>query len=164
MTKANEIRCFDYVNHPFEQVDKLLRADPLPVFSRATQRASARADTVASQLHVNVGAIEVATEIDIVVTRVEDLPRVGTKVAAGTRIVFEWKAKRAPGLFPLMKAELDVYPLTNTETQLDFHGQYEVPLGILGKGLDAVVGNRIAEASIHQFVTEVAQYLRTTIR
>jgi len=38
-----------------------------------------------------------------------------------------------PGLFPLMKGELSVYPLTSTETQLDFSGIYEPPFGAVGK-------------------------------
>lgn len=159
-----EIRFFDYVNHPYEQVAALLSKDALPVFSRATKGASARADSVAAQLHVNVGAVGVSTDIDISILGVGEIPKVGNKVAAGTRISFEWKAAKATKLFPYMRAELDVYPLTSTETQLDFSGSYDVPLGVLGKGIDAVVGNRVAEASIHQFVTEVAAYLRATIK
>jgi hypothetical protein len=80
-----------------------------------------------------------------------------------TRVHFEWKAKQSPHLFPLMHAELSVYPLTGSETQLDFSGHYDPPLGLLGRGVDAVVGNRIADASIHRFVNEVAEYLRTTV-
>jgi hypothetical protein len=66
-------------------------------------------------------------------------------------------------MFPLMKAELAVYPLTATETQLDFAGSYEPPLGWLGSAVDAVVGYKIAEASVHRFVAQVAAYLRTTL-
>jgi hypothetical protein len=62
-----------------------------------------------------------------------------------------------------MRAELAVYPLTSTETQLDFQGVYEPPLGALGKAVNAVVGHRIAEASVHRFVSNVAQYLRQTL-
>ena len=46
------------------------------------------------------------------------------------------------------------------ETQLDFSGQYEPPLGAVGDAVDALVGHRIAEASVHRFVTDVARYLR----
>jgi hypothetical protein len=62
-----------------------------------------------------------------------------------------------------MKAELSVYPLTATETQLDFSGLYEPPLGVLGKAVNAVVGHRIAEVSVHRFVSEVAEYLRQAL-
>ena len=63
-------------------------------------------------------------------------------------------------LFPLMTAVLAVYPLTATETQLDFSGQYDPPLGAVGDAVDALIGHRIAEASVHRFVTDVARYLR----
>ena len=69
-----------------------------------------------------------------------------------------------PLLFPLMKADLSIYPITATETQLDFKGLYEPPLGPLGKAVNAMVGHRIAEVSVHRFVSDVAEYLRKTLR
>jgi hypothetical protein len=162
MTKGRPIRCFEYVNHPYDKVREVLKADAVPAFSRATQRASARAEHLASQLHVNIAGIEVGTEIEIAVVKVEDTPRAG-KTPPVTRMHLEWKAKESPQLFPLMHAELSLYPLTATETQLDFFGHYEPPLGILGTAVDAVVGHRISEASIHRFVSEIAEYLRTTV-
>ncbi len=66
-------------------------------------------------------------------------------------------------LFPLMKAELTIYPLTATETQLDFLGLYEPPFGAVGKAMNAVVGHRIAEVSVHRFISDVAAYLRKAL-
>ena len=68
-----------------------------------------------------------------------------------------------PRLFPLMKAEIWLYPLTATETQLDFQGVYEPPLGALGKAVNAIAGHRLAEASVHRFVDDLAGYLRRTL-
>ena len=62
-----------------------------------------------------------------------------------------------------MKGELAVYPLTSTETQLDFSGTYEPPFGALGKTINAVAGHRIAEASVHCFIDDVGAYLRQTL-
>jgi hypothetical protein len=163
MSKGRQIRVFDYVNQPYEKVRAAMMTGAGPTLARATTGATARAELVASQLHVTVGALKVATDIEIKVHKVEETPGVG-RTSPVTRVKFEWKAKHSPGLFPLMHAELAVYPLTGSETQLDFTGKYEVPLGILGKGVDAVVGNRIADASIHRFVTEVAEHLRESLR
>jgi len=80
-----------------------------------------------------------------------------------TRLHLEWEAARMPRLFPIMKANLSIYPITATETQLDFNGLYEPPLGPLGKAVNAIVGHRIAEASVHRFVSDVAGYLRKTL-
>ena len=163
MPNGRQIRVFDYVNQPYEKVRDALMTGAGPALARATTRAAARAESVASQLRVTIGVVEVATDIEIQVHNVEETPGSG-RTSPVTRVSLEWKAKQAPHLFPLMHAELAVYPLTGTETQLDFSGKYEVPLGIVGKGVDAVVGNRIADASVHRFVVEVAQHLRETLR
>ena len=68
-----------------------------------------------------------------------------------------------PSLFPLMKAELSIYPLTVSETQLDFSGLYEPPFGAVGKAMNAMVGHRIAEVSVHRFVSDVTAYLRQVL-
>ena len=102
------------------------------------------------------------TDIDISVTGVEE-DEAKTRTGPVTHLHFEWKAaKRAP-LFPSMQAELRVYPLTKSETQLDLMGNYDPPMGPLGDALDAIVGHRIAEASVHRFMKDVAEYLRTTL-
>ena len=79
------------------------------------------------------------------------------------RLMLEWEAAKSPHLFPFMRAELSIYPLTATETQLDFSGYYNPPFGPLGNVINTLVGHRIAEVSVHRFVTDVAGYLRTTL-
>ena len=54
-------------------------------------------------------------------------------------------------------------PSVRTETQLDFEGDYEPPLGLIGNAVDSVIGHRIAEASVHRFVTDVATHLRDSL-
>jgi hypothetical protein len=51
-----------------------------------------------------------------------------------------------------MEAELVVYPLSKSETQLELQGRCSPPLGALGGALDSLVGHRIADASVHRFV------------
>jgi hypothetical protein len=59
-----------------------------------------------------------------------------------------------------MHAVLWAYALTPTETQLELEGKYAPPLGVVGKAVDAVIGHRIAQASMHRFIQEVAARLR----
>ncbi|MDH3492501.1 MAG: hypothetical protein OEM82_03045 [Acidobacteriota bacterium] len=162
MSTSKSIRVYDYVNHPYDEVRKALAGDTVAVFQNATKVAAKRAETVASELHVKLAGIEVGTEIDISVNSVEDLPKEPMK-SPMTRIELQWEAAKLPRLFPFMKAELTVYPLTATETQLNLEGKYEPPLGLIGGALDAVAGHRIAEASVHQFIKDVAAYLREEI-
>jgi hypothetical protein len=162
MSKGLEIRCYDYVNHPYEKVRDILKRDALEVFQSATKTAASRARSVAAELHVNLGGIGVKADIRISVKDVEENAR-DAMSGPTTRLRLEWEATTSPGLFPLMKAELSVYPLTSTETQLDFLGFYEPPFSALGKAMNAVAGHRIAEASVHRFIYEVAEYLRQAL-
>ena len=162
MSKGREIRCYDYVNHPYKQVRDALGQDAPAVFQSATRAAASRAQSVASELRVDLGGLAVEADIKISVNSIEEkTPGAGSP--AVTRLQLEWEAAKMPRLFPLMKAELSIYPLTATETQLDFLGLYEPPLGALGKAVDAIVGHRIAEVSVHRFVSDVAEYLRRTL-
>ena len=162
MSKGRKIRCYDYVNHPYERVRDALRQDALAVFQAATKAAASRAQSIAAELHVDVGGIGVKTDIRISVRAVEEkiLDAMSTP---GTRLLLEWEATTLPRLFPLMEAELFIYPLTATETQLDFSGHYEPPFGAVGKAINAIVGHRIAEVSVHRFISDVAGYLRQAL-
>ena len=161
--KGRKIRCYDYVNHPYDRVRNALKHNALTVFQSATKTAASRAQSVAAELRVDFAGIGVKTDIKIVVKSVDE--RAGRSASTpSTRLTLEWEAAKMPRLFPLMKGELFVYPLTATETQLDFSGVYKPPLGTVGKTMNAIVGHSIAEASVHRFVSDVAGYLRQAIR
>ena len=162
MSTGREIRSYDYVNHPYERVRKALSQNALTVFQSATRAAASRAQSVAAELHVDVGGIGVKTDIKILVKSIEEKVADASSTAA-TRLLLEWEAATMPRLFPLMKAELSIYPLTSTETQLDFSGVYEPPFGAVGKTMNAMLGHRIAEVSVHRFVSDVAAYLRQAL-
>jgi len=161
--KGRKIRCYDYVNHPYDRVRNALKHNALTVFQSATKTAASRAQSVAAELRVDFAGIGVKTDIKIVVKSVDE--RAGRSASTpSTRLTLEWEAAKMPRLFPLMKGELFVYPLTATETQLDFSGVYKPPFGTVGKTMNAMVGHSIAEASVHRFVSDVAGYLRQAIR
>ena len=159
---SHQLRTYDYVNHPYAKVREVLARDATAVFRAATKAASSRAHEVAAALRIHVAGIEIQKDIVIAVKRIDERQSaaLGTLV---THIDLQWEAAESPRLFPLMRAELKVYALTATETQLDLEGQYDPPLGALGKVVDAIVGRRIAEASVRQFLVDVADYMRRTL-
>ncbi len=163
MSRERDVRAFDYVNQPYERVREALRGNAKEIFRNATRAAASRAHAVATGLHVNIGGIEIGAEIDLQVSVVEPETDPSTASGKATRLRLQWEAAKAPRLFPLMKGELSAYPLTATETQLDFSGKYQPPLGPLGSAIDALAGHKIAEASVHRFVTDIATYLRETL-
>jgi len=161
MSKGREVRFYDYVNRPYDRVSAALKQDPLSVFRSATKAAAARAQSVAVELHVDIGGVGVKSDINVSVTGIEE--KTDATLGPTTRLALEWEAATTPRLFPLMRGQLVAYALTRTETQLDFSGTYEPPLGVVGITLDAIAGHRIAEASVHRFVDDVAAYLRQTL-
>jgi hypothetical protein len=158
---SHHLRVFDYVNHPYGRVRDALAADPLAVFRTATTAAAARADALTTELRASIGPIDVAADIDIRVLSTETVA--SPEGSETTRITVEWQAAKNPGLFPVMRAVLAVYALTATETQLELEGDYQPPLGALGRVVDAAIGHRIAEASVHRFIAQVASHLRAVL-
>jgi hypothetical protein len=154
-----EIRSFDYVNRPYAEVRDTLVADPVAIFRAATRAAADRVRSVAGALRVRIAGMDVAAEIVFTIGAIAE----GTGGPFGgpfTRIPVSWEAAAHPRWFPLMDGVLAIYPLTATETQLDFLGRYDPPLSVIGEAMDALVGHRIAEASVHRFVADVAHCLR----
>ncbi len=162
MSTGRQIRSYDYVNHSYDRVRDTLKKNAVAVFQSATKAAAARAESVAAELHVDFAGMGVKADIKIRVKGIEE--KVGdTSSSASTTLFLEWEAATLPRLFPLMQGELSVYPLTSTETQLDFSGIYEPPFGAVGKTMNAIAGHRIAEVSVHRFVSDVAGYLRRAL-
>lgn len=152
------LRAYDYVNHPYRRVRQVLLDDAVGLFQRATTVATSRAASLHAQLHARLGPFDVAADVEIRVTSIEEThsPLGGP----ATRVALEWSALRHPGAFPVMQATLTLYALTETETQLELEGAYQPPLGLVGKAVDAIVGRRIADASVLCFIQEVATRLR----
>ena len=159
MATKREIRSYDYVNSPYERVRDALKQDALKIFQSATKEAASRAQSVAAELHVDIGGIGITTDIKIKVENFEE-ETADARSNPTLRLLLDWEAAKRPGLFPLMNGILSVYPLTSTETQLDFFGAYKPPFGAVGKTMNALVGHRIAEACVHRFVADIASYLR----
>jgi hypothetical protein len=152
------IRCYEYVNQPYDRATSIVRSDPAALFRRAADAAGSRAEAVAGALQVEVGGIAIGTDIAIEVEGIEE-PEGRAPLSRVMRLKLRWQAAKRPGMFPTMQATLSFYPLSPEETQLDFEGEYEPPLGLVGAGADAVVGHRIAEASVHRFLREIATRL-----
>ncbi len=157
---SKELHCYEYVNRPFAQVRDALALDAVGLFERATQTAAGRARSLVSSLKVSIAGLEVGKNVVIRVAHVEpDAQAPGHLASQAIRLDLEWQAETSSALFPSMRASLLAYPLSANETQLDLRGTYEAPGGALGSAVDRLVGHRIAEASAHRFLDEVASRL-----
>ena len=156
---SKELHCYEYVNRPFERVRSALADDAVGLFERATQTAAGRARALVSTLKASIAGLEVGKNVVIRVTGVQPVEAPGHIAPGALRLDLEWQAETGATLFPSMRASLLAYPLSATETQLDLRGTYDPPGGVLGSAADRLVGHRIAEASVHRFLNEVASRL-----
>jgi hypothetical protein len=159
MSEPKPLRCYEYVNRPYERVRGLLRDRGMELFQRATATAGARAEELVSTLRVDIGGIEIGVDARIHIAGVRDEAWI-TGLSPVTRMTVSWEAARRTALFPSMQAELSAWPLFATETQLEISGLYTPPLGLVGKAMDAVVGHRVAEATVHRFLEDIVEQIR----
>jgi hypothetical protein len=155
----SEIRCYEYVNRPYELVRDALIQDGVGVFQRATTSATSRATALVSTLKVNIAGFDIGKNVVIRVTNVNPNARAAGFDEPATEIALEWSAESQRALFPAMRATLWIYALSSKETQLEIQGKYEPPGGFVGSAADALIGHRIAEASVHRFLDAVASRL-----
>lgn len=162
MDTSRQVRSYDYVNRPYERVRDALQEDAAVIFHKATQAAASRSRSLAAELRVDIAGVEIGTEIAISINAIEETPSKATAPAT-TRLDLAWEATKSPRLFPIMQAQLSIYALTAQETQLDFLGQYDPPMGALGNAVNAVLAHRFAEASVHRFLSDLAAYLKAEL-
>jgi hypothetical protein len=154
---TRELRCYDYVNAPYEAVCEALRKDARGIFARATDEATGRADELGPTLGARVAGVDVSIPIAI---RIGAITSTETYGLSSTRFALSWQGAQRAWLFPTMTAHLDVYPLSAHETQLDLQGTYAPPLGVIGELGDALVAHRVAEAAVQRFLRTVASHMR----
>ena len=162
MSTPREIRCYAYVNRPYDAVRSVLHERPLELLQQATTSAASRARTVAASLRIGTGNFEIGVGIRIHIQAVSDEEGVAG-LSPLTRVQLGWEAISASAFFPLMSAELSAWPLTSSETQLEIVGNYRPPLGSIGNAIDAAVGHRVAEASVHRLLEDVVEQLQREV-
>ena len=159
MSEPRKLRCYQYINRPYNAVRELVRRRPLEVFQRATTSAAERANAVEVSFRAGIAGIDAGVDVRIHLEGIHDDEGVAG-LSPVTRVTLAWEAKRAPAFFPVMRAELSFYPLTSTETQLELEGAYRPPLGAVGNLADAALGHRVAEATVHRFLDQIVEQIR----
>lgn len=70
-----------------------------------------------------------------------------------------WKAADHDGLFPVFEGDLELSALSSEVCQLSMIGSYRPPLSVVGAVGDRMLGHRIAEAVVRNFVLATADRL-----
>jgi hypothetical protein len=124
-----------------------LRQDPGGLVNAATRSPTGR-------MYIKVAGFEVSRALRL---------RVGpvTIKEQEARLRVDWEAQSRPGLFPIMRGQLVAVPSGRHETWIGLSGQYQPPLGPVGRLLNRVVGFHVAHAAMDGFLGDVARHLET---
>lgn len=76
--------------------------------------------------------------------------------SAGYTYPLRWRATGAEGLFPLLKAELNLADMGGV-VLLSLRGFYDPPMGSLGRLVDRALLSRVADATVKSWVDQVAE-------
>jgi hypothetical protein len=161
MSATREIHYFDYVNADYQRVRDALQANTLGVCRAATTTPSS-ASSATAELRLGARGFDVGTEVNITMRRVEERPAT-PRSPETTTFTFDWQAATLSWLFPLMHAELMVYPVNATDTQLELVTRYDRPFGAFGAAMDALIGHHVANVCVDRFLADVAGHLRTAL-
>ena len=143
---------FAYVPIPAERVCEHILADDGAWLAPLASAAAGEGEA----LRLRVGPLEALPMLGKSVT-----VRVGQSISRSdvTVVPLTWQATSAPGLFPVLSADLEVASLGEHMTQLTLHGRYDPPLGAVGRRMDRLLMHRIAEATVRGFLSRLADGL-----
>jgi hypothetical protein len=162
MSDSKKVSDLAFIDRSFEPVKALLRSNALDVLKAATLSAAARARDIGATLHIDVGPVDIAVDVRIYLDRIIDEPPVAGLLDI-TKADFHWEAARNRRFFPLMRAQISVWAISPKETLIAFEGEYVPPLGIAGSAIDAVLGHRVAQATVHRFLEDVVGQIQSRL-
>lgn len=79
-----------------------------------------------------------------------------------TRMQLSWRVPHSD-VFPVFHGFFEIQPLSSYEIHLALLGYYHAPFGMLGAVFDMVLGHRIAEATVHHLIEEIAKAIEEPI-
>jgi hypothetical protein len=148
---------FEYVDRDARSVLAILSEPHAGIFQGATDVALAEAERFRSRLHVETLGLDIGKDVAIEVGKPNDR-------GYAVFIPIRWRAASQAALFPTLEAELEIAPLSDDPahpmTQISILGRYRPPVGPFGAIGDAVIGHRIAEATVRNFVRDLATRLQ----
>jgi hypothetical protein len=141
------------IGRPVDSVEQRFRSF-LSSFNTWAEDAYRDGEELTASISVGSGPAAVAKTVRM---------RVGDPVTADseTTVPVVWEATGVTSLFPKMEGNLILAAIGPDFTQLSFRGDYEPPLGALGRALDRVLMHRLAESSVKGFVDRIGLALES---
>jgi hypothetical protein len=139
-------------DHPVRESIAALQDGSETWFPHLVQSIGERLDTHLAEVGFELAGIPLHKKVVVELGPVRS-------AADWLRVGVTWKPASGAALFPTMEGEFHLEPHTHRETKVTVSGSYEPPLGIAGRGLDAVVMHRAAEATFEDLARTIAAEL-----
>ena len=79
------------------------------------------------------------------------------------RMAFELQDRARPSAFPRLHGELRVVAAGETRTELTVTGEYDPPLGLVGRVGDRVAGHRLAQNTVDEVTERLARRMEAKV-
>lgn len=148
------IRYYVELDLPFEEVEDRLLTTPDRWVPGMLREAEDRGGRLLAEVGFPLGDDRrIGKKVEVTVGEPYRSP-------SKTSLPLTWVATGTGSLFPSMEADVDVAGLGARRTQLSISARYRPPLGAVGRALDRAVLHRVAEATIKDFLDQVAATLQ----
>jgi hypothetical protein len=151
-----ELQYFAELPFPARRVERALLQSPETWVLKLARQAGRRGELLLSEVGFGPPGRGVRKNVLIDVGR-------PYRLASKTVLPLTWRATGPRRLFPEMEADVGVTALGAGRSQLSFHGRYRPPLGVVGRGIDRALLNRVAKATARDFVDRLARALESLI-
>lgn len=144
------LRTYVELDLPFERAEAALLGEPEAWVPRLLVDAEGRGHELLAEVGFAVEDRRIDREVEI---------QLGAPYRSGsaTRVPLTWKATSKGRLFPQLEADLEVAALGPARSQLSMDARYRPPLALVGRALDRALLHRVAEATVRDFLDQVAE-------
>jgi hypothetical protein len=146
------LRYFVELNLPAARAEAALLDSPTAWLPALADGAVERAEPLLAEVGVGQGSLRVARRVTV---------RLGQPVRFPSKLALPMSWEPSGWLLPKLDAELELGALGRERTQLALSGNYDPPLGTVGRTVDRLALHRIAEATIKDFLDRVAARLQS---
>jgi len=154
---SEPLRTYSYVDAPFDALGQALAEDPLALLVPATAEAAEAARALAAAMGLEVDDYAIAEQID---------PEVAAFRPVGLTSCLLDVTWRVPAgrvlLFPHLHATIGISALLLDPpvSQVTVRAEYEPSDEVLRAGADRMMLDRLAEATLHRFVSALCDQMR----
>jgi hypothetical protein len=146
------LRYFVELDLPAARAEAALLDSPAAWLPALADGAVERAEPLLAEVGVGQGGLRVARRVTV---------RLGQPVRFPSKLVMPMRWEPSGWLLPTLDGELEVGALGRHRTQLALSGNYQPPLGTVGRTVDRLALHRIAEATIKDFLDRVGTAVST---